>query len=316
MSSTQGNIPPADIFEPYMPEVDARTDLDEVFETARRQSAGEGGEPRLVVVTPGRLMMEIPAPPRGSMPEQAVRPARALLRREGPLYVAVIAHNRPEALMHPQGEEKAIPFLGHLLSFVYLGHRVVVFEGHPSAFQAGVRGADVLLIDSGMLPFLHEAWGRQAFEVMNPGARVYIHDREDYSLRPIGPSKFPPGWRTSEHDGEVSYVNSLLTTLAKGRQTSVEIVGGAPLPDLAPLAHDPGELDWIASLPFDYAALDADQVMEVIKRMGKPVRTGLFRKELVLTAKLMQQSGPTMLSFRLTGGRTPQGRSRLLIEKM
>jgi hypothetical protein len=316
--SGPGSLPPADIFEPYMPEVDARTDLDEVFEKARRQSAGEGpdGARQVVVVTPGRMLMGIPAPPAGSMPETTVQPARALLKRPGPLNVAVIAHNRLAALTDEQGKMKAIPFLGHLLGFAYLGHHVVVFEGHPSAYEAGVRGADVLLIDSGMLPFLRDDWAAVAFAAMNPGARVYVHNRERYILYPVVPSKFPPGWLYSEHDGEASYANCLLTTFAKGRHASVEIMGGAPLPDLSRLADDPEELDWISTLPFDYAALNAEQVMAAIRRLAKPVRKGLFRKELVLKTRLMQKSGASMHAFRLTEGRTPQGRPRLRLEKM
>ena len=50
--------------------------------------------------------------------------------------------------------DKAIPFLGILLGFAYIGHTVWVFEGHPSALEAGCREADVLLVDGAMVPHL------------------------------------------------------------------------------------------------------------------------------------------------------------------
>ncbi len=67
-----------------------------------------------------------------------------------------------------------------------------------------------------------------------------------------------------EPDGEDSYVNALLTTLAKGPGRPVTLVPGKGVPPLAPLAEDPEELDWIASLPFKYDELDATEVIATI----------------------------------------------------
>jgi hypothetical protein len=69
-----------------------------------------------------------------------------------PLKISVISYTFIEALTTEI--DKAIPFRGFLISWAYLGHSVIVFEGHPSAFESGVRDCDVLLIDSGMLPFI------------------------------------------------------------------------------------------------------------------------------------------------------------------
>lgn len=63
---------------------------------------------------------------------------------------------------------RAIPFRGYLLAWATAGHNVIVFEGHPTAFESGVRNADVLLMDSGMLPFVQFNWVEAAQRVMQP----------------------------------------------------------------------------------------------------------------------------------------------------
>ena len=320
-SNVAGNAPgspePASLFEPRMPPVDEPGEMDAIFARAREESAGAAhGGRNVVIVTPGRMLMAVPAPAAGTMPERVVQPARALLRREGPLNVTAVSYTRLEALMADTGKVRCIPFLGHLLGFAYLGHRVVVFEGHPTAFLAGVRGADVLLVDSGMLPFLQGDWAAVAFGAMAPGGRVMVHQREGFALRPVVPAGNPEGWRYTEPDGEASYVNCLLTTLAQSPARSVEIVAGARLPDLARIATDPDELEWISSLPFDYGALDGEQVIALLVRAGKSVRTGLFRRALVLKARLARKGTFTDVSFRLLQGRTLRGRQTLRVDRL
>jgi len=82
------------------------------------------------------------------------------------------------------------------------GHNVVVFEGHPSALETGIRDTDVLLIDSGMLTFLQEDWIRVAVRAMRPGARYFIYRRERQSFFEVRPASQPPGWLYGEPDGE------------------------------------------------------------------------------------------------------------------
>lgn len=69
---------------------------------------------------------------------------------------------------------------------------------------------------------------------------------------------------STEPNTPASYVNVLLTTLAKVPPKAVTITPGRGVPPLAPLASDPSELDWIASLPFDYDALDGTRVLTII----------------------------------------------------
>jgi hypothetical protein len=49
-----------------------------------------------------------------------------------------------------------IPFLGYLIGMAYLGHSVVVFEGHPSALSIACRDADLLIVDGAMLQHLQK----------------------------------------------------------------------------------------------------------------------------------------------------------------
>jgi hypothetical protein len=315
-----GSPTPDDLFQPHMPGVAVLDDMDTHFARAREQSAN-GPEGRcVVIVTPGRLLMSVPTPPLGSMPESAKQTVRAMLHGDRPLDVSIVSYTRLEALMADEQVlkciPKCIPLFGHLLVFTHLGHRVVVFEGHPTAFEAGVRNADVLLVDSGMLPFLQEDWAAVAFRVMKEGARILVHERKHDELMPVVQQKEPPGWQYTEPDGEASYVNCLLTTISLSPNGSVRILAGARLPDLARIATDPEQLEWIASLPFDYAWLDAEKVIEMLMHVAKPVRTGLFRRELVLKAKFAMKGTITDFAFKLTPGRTPGGRQTLQVDRM
>ena len=77
---------------------------------------------------------------------------------------------------------RAIPFLGLLTGLTYLGHSVWIFEGHPSALAAGCRDADVLLVDSGMLPHLAKGWENTASAAMR-NANILLRDRGTGKLR-------------------------------------------------------------------------------------------------------------------------------------
>jgi hypothetical protein len=51
---------------------------------------------------------------------------------------------------------------------------VVLFEGHPTALAAGLTGADLLIVDAGMIPFLQKDWLEVALQVMwTSEIRVY-----------------------------------------------------------------------------------------------------------------------------------------------
>ena len=69
-----------------------------------------------------------------------------------------------------------------LMGLTYIGHAVWVFEGHPSAFVAGCRHADVLIVDSSMLGGLEDGWEDRAAAVMR-NANILVHDRSTFQLR-------------------------------------------------------------------------------------------------------------------------------------
>jgi hypothetical protein len=218
---------PSDPFEPHMPEVDVLPDMEGLFAKARIEIAS-GDERRVGIVTPGRLIMFVPAPRPGSIPTEFVTQVSQLLPSAKPLKITFVGYTQLEALM--KDKAKCIPPFGQLLGFAYLGHNVVVFEGHPSAFEFALRDCDVLMIESGMLPFLQKDWVDVALRVTRPGAKMIVQDRKTGRLQPVIKSKNAQGWRYGEPDGEASYANCLLTTLAKtDAPPPARIAGGSSI---------------------------------------------------------------------------------------
>lgn len=177
-----------DIFTPHMPEVDVHPprETNEIFDLARR-SAVEGGEPtpsgpqrHISIVTPGRMVVSFPSPAPGSMPPQGIAQIEHLLPSRPRRKIAVIGYTETGAIV--EDIARAIPFLGYLRGFAYVGHAVWVFEGHHTALAAGCHEADLLLVDGGMLPYLEPNW-REIAAVVMASAEIYIHDRATYTLR-------------------------------------------------------------------------------------------------------------------------------------
>ena len=260
---------PKDRYAPFMPDVDERSNVQEVFANARTAASKAPDGRGVALVGPDRAVMVLPVPPRSPGMDARV-PKLPDIPSDQPRNIAVIANTgilaaaqgKPPDL---QEAAKVIPFLGYLIAFGYAGHRVWIFEGHPSALTAGLEHAEILLLDSGMLPLLQNDWMSVAQRMMDPPRRVLIHSREHYTLLPAVPASTPQGWSYSEPDGEASYVNCLLTTLAKsGAGASAKLVTAAPLPDLTGLTQDAVELEWIANLPFRYDQLDAGKAIEIL----------------------------------------------------
>ena len=125
----------------------------------------------------------------------------------------------------------------------------------------------------------------------------------------------PPGWRYSEPDGEASYTNILLTTLAKAgyRDKAVTITSGQPLPHPKEFTTDPAELEYISMLPFRYETLNADMVIKIIWDHAKPANfLDRFQSTRIFKARLAESGGKTRdVSFQLKLSKTVTGKQQL-----
>ncbi len=156
-----------------MPEVDVPPDAEERFAEAWRMASADAptppghtvrGQRHIVIVTPGRMLMSQPCPRPGSMKAEALGPIEAIAPSTTRLRIAVIAFTQLDRLLKNVAD--AIPFAGYLWGLGYVGHTVVVFEGHPSALKAGCRDADMLIVDEAMVPHLQRDWASVAWGVM------------------------------------------------------------------------------------------------------------------------------------------------------
>jgi hypothetical protein len=170
-----------DLFTARMPEVDVTGTIEEVFRMAR-ESANDPTR-RVVIVTPGRLLMFQPCPAPGGMSAAQVANIEMMISRKVKRNIAVIGYNELQAVR--TDVTKAIPFIGILLGFAYIGHSVWLFEGHVSALEAGCRDADVLLVDGDMIAHLSPHWQGVVSRVMRR-PEIYVHDRATFSLRRAG----------------------------------------------------------------------------------------------------------------------------------
>jgi len=310
-----------DLPEPYMPAVDVRPDMRAVFVDARVAVANPdpkaglaSGQRCLGILTPGRMVMIVPAPKLGAVPDQFVEQVKQLLPTDRPLKIAAVSFIELNAFIKGGMPDKlkCIPNLPQLIGLAFVGHNIIVFEGHPSAFEFALPDSDVLLIDSGMLPLLQGDWAELAFRAMPEGRRILVYDRKTRALRPVIKSKIGPGWRYGEPDGEASYANCLLTTLAKRNSVAVEVTAGQATPDLSMLAVDPKEIEWTVELPFTYERLDAAKVIDILRRFAKLGDAASGKLE----AKLATGGGKLeSVAFALHLTKDAEGRQRLKIEK-
>jgi hypothetical protein len=327
----EGSPRPADVFEPHQVSVELLSDMDEVFDSSRRmatrqrddrvgESLGEvlaEGQRGVAIVTPGRLTILDQCPEPGSVPEEKLADIREMLPPDPPLQITAISYTHIEALTEDMS--KAIPFRGFLIMWAYLGHSVLVFEGHSSAFESGVRNSDVLLVDSGMLPFLQPDWQAVAQRVMRNEGRILIHDRETYTLSLVtkaAPVQTPP---YSGPGGEAAYVDLLSVLLFFGDRSSTEITSGETLPKLADFTSRPADFPWLADPPFKHEDLNADRVIEIILhkagwRWYSPFkRTGEFPAPVL--PKMMPNGHVRKWSLPVTLRKDPQGRRQVQIER-
>jgi hypothetical protein len=183
---------PDDAFDAYMPAVDLIAESAEPFVVARAEVARGGADKNLdfgqrcvAVVTPGRQVIFIPAPKPGRATSKEVLQARSVLPADKALNVTVVGFTSLELIL--RDARRCIPFLPQLLALAHAGHNVIVFEGHESAFEYSLRGAQALLVDSAMIPFLFRNWWETALRAIRDRKRILVCDRLNGAIRPVRP---------------------------------------------------------------------------------------------------------------------------------
>lgn len=317
--SIEGGPKPADIFQPHLQGVDVFEDMDLVFQEARRLAAGEHPSadiPELdhisrgvAVVTPGRLIMLDPCPDPDSVPENELLPMVAMLPSKSPLNISVISHTRIEALHEDM--TKAIPFRGYLLAWATAGHNVIVFEGHPSAFDSGIRDADVLLMDSGMLPFVQFNWVEAAERVMQPEGKIFLHDRKTFTLSLYSKAEES----APKSNVEANYVEFLLRTLMRAAQSSVEITAGEIVPDLSNLATKSTDRDWL-SKNIERDKIKAEKAIDILVHKAGWRWYNSFKTTRTLKFRVPLNNGTvTNWNFTVTLTKNTAGKRQLRLER-
>jgi hypothetical protein len=234
-----------------------------------------------------------------------------MLAPDPPQVISVISYTYVPALI--EDKAKAIPFLGFLTGFAAIGHTVVVFEGHPSAFESGVRGSDVLMVDSGMVPFIQKDWKEVAFRVLRPGAKVLEHDRATYQLK----QHFAPGaaqvpLMLSPEEKLSWYAGTLIRLLFMGTRTSTQLTSGETLPDLAEFAQTDKLRAQLASMPLRHTELDADKVIDLlVKQAG----LGFFSRTGIVKVPIETPEGRRQVACSVELTKSPGGKRRLLLER-
>ena len=246
-----------------MPDVNPGPDVAELFAKVRTKLSWNPAKGCVGIVSPDRTVSLLGLLPSVEMPQKLIEQNKAYIPHTRPLNITAVSFT---GFVAPKPDDlKRLPFVAGILPFAYIGHSIVVFEGHESGFKAALQGADVLIVDSGMLPFLRSDWFEVATGVFRDKGRVRMFDRKTMCLPPIVRSNRAPGWAyATESDGERSYVNSLLTTLCKRPPMAVQLSPNQPLPVPANLAIEPKEIEWCSELPFDYSQLDIEEVIRII----------------------------------------------------
>jgi hypothetical protein len=166
-----------DIFKVHMPEVDRREGLKPIFDQAKHLAGEEvelddGSRVRqVVIISPGRLLLKKESYLPDTLPSENRAVLEDLIPSEKPLKIAVITYTFLDALR--ENVRKAIPFFDYLLGFACIGHSLWIFEGHTSVLEMGCAGADFVLVDQRMLPFLEPDWEKRVKGVASkPQVRI------------------------------------------------------------------------------------------------------------------------------------------------
>lgn len=154
-----------------MPQVSPNRDIARCFAEARRASAGWNDRRWVVLVAPDGSLIKVPVPPPAEADQSLLRDVRKSLQPEGGEEVTGLTITSINCTAGVQKRARSffqllelVPNLSYLVGAACLENTVVAFEGHPGDFPAGVVGADVLIVDDGMVPFLQPDWAAIALK--------------------------------------------------------------------------------------------------------------------------------------------------------
>lgn len=177
-------------FPTRMPEVNTQADLASIFRQAR-ELASSAQTRQIVVVTPERTLVTKNCPPPGTATLGMKEAIRKIVPFDPPVNISVIAYT--ETKFFQQDPSACIPFLGYLMGMGYMGHTVVIFEGHSSALLAGLQDAELLLIDEGMTAYLPTNWTEIAQSHMRRPRVLTFNRSGKFETRPLRPvENLPP----------------------------------------------------------------------------------------------------------------------------
>jgi hypothetical protein len=171
------------LIPPSMPTVSPHRDIHRCFEDARRLSAGAHGTRQVVIIAPDGTLVKVPVPSPEEADQTLLRDVRHALAPENePITGLAITSINCTAGAQRRGRSfhrllPLVPNLSYLVGAACLGNTVVAFEGHPRDFAAGCAGADMLILDDGMMPLLGPDWAAIALKTLRQ-PRVILFGRD------------------------------------------------------------------------------------------------------------------------------------------
>jgi hypothetical protein len=163
-----------------MPTVSPRRDVRRCLSDARRLSAGVRGERWVVIIAPDGTLIRVPVPALEDAVPSLLRDTRTALAPDplptsGLDITAIICTNGVRKLAHSfHGMLPLVPNLSYLVGAACLGNTVVAFEGQHGDVVAGCEGADMLLVDDGMVPLLQPDWAAVAVRTLRQPRVIFF----------------------------------------------------------------------------------------------------------------------------------------------
>jgi hypothetical protein len=203
-------------------------------------------------------------------------------------------------------------------------------QGHPPINAAARQFVETARAFSDTLPRATEhpipSPGRVRFSIFT-AAGVRAEDVSEaelatgqHALRPLFDAghEIISGFRRFEERepaNESSYVNCLLTALARGTVASVTIDAAAPLPDPAQLTQDKLDADWIAEIGFDFGKLSPTDVIRLLERQAGFSALQFWKREHRFKVRLAAHGGKSFTDVTFVVGRRSRDQIEVAVER-